>query len=232
MAKKNPHQEHRQRMKKRVRENGLDSLVEHEVLEYMLYYSIPRKDTNSLAHDLIQRFGGFCQVLEATPEELMEVDGIGQGTAEYLQVFLDVERYYRRQKLGKRITLKSAESCKEFAQSLPWSRRDEMCYVILMNDRLNPVETVLAGQGTPNKVKLEYDKVLRAVGRFSATNAVMVHNHPSGMAWPSNVDIVATKQLADMLHNVRVTLLDHLIVAGDEVCSLKELGRMPLSEGR
>ena len=232
MFEKNPHQDHRQRMKKRVRENGLDSLAEHEVLEYLLFYAIPRRDTNPIAHALIQRFGGFCQVMEAPPEELMEVEGIGQSTAEFLQLFRDVERYYRRKKLGKRVVLKNAENCKEYALALPWSRRDEMCYVVLLNDRLNPVETVLAGQGTPNKVRPEYDKILRAAGKFSATNAVMVHNHPAGMAWPSNTDILATKHMSEMLRNVRVTLLDHVIVADDEACSLRELGRMPLPEER
>lgn len=92
------HEEHRARMQERVARDGLTSLAAHEVLEYLLYFSIPRRDTNPLAHRLIQHFGGFCQVLDASEEELMQVQGIGPASARLLHSFRDVARFYQIQK--------------------------------------------------------------------------------------------------------------------------------------
>lgn len=89
------HEEHRARMQERVARDGLTSLAAHEVLEYLLYFSIPRRDTNPLAHRLIQHFGGFCQVLDASEEELMQVQGIGPASARLLHSFRDVARFYQ-----------------------------------------------------------------------------------------------------------------------------------------
>ena len=91
------HEEHRARMQERVARDGLTSLAAHEVLEYLLYFSIPRRDTNPLAHRLIQHFGGFCQVLDASEEELMQVQGIGPASARLLHSFRDVARFYQIQ---------------------------------------------------------------------------------------------------------------------------------------
>ena len=92
------HEEHRARMQERVARDGLTSLAAHEVLEYLLYFSIPRRDTNPLAHRLIQHFGGFCQVLDASEEEVMQVRGIGPASARLLHSFRDVARFYQIQK--------------------------------------------------------------------------------------------------------------------------------------
>ena len=106
-------------MQERVARDGLTSLAAHEVLEYLLYFSIPRRDTNPLAHRLIQHFGGFCQVLDASEEELMQVQGIGPASARLLHSFRDVARFYQIQKHKEHpVQLRNAEMCCEYIRPL------------------------------------------------------------------------------------------------------------------
>ena len=95
------HENHRARMQERVAHNGMESLAEHEVLEYMLYLAIPRQDTNPLAHRLIDHFGSFCRVMEATPQELMQVKGVGPRSAQLISDIMEFGRYYAVKKRKK-----------------------------------------------------------------------------------------------------------------------------------
>ena len=106
MADENLHAKHRARMQERVERDGLDSLAEHEALEYLLFLSIPRADTNALAHRLIQHFGDFCKVLEAEPEELMRVEGVGPKSARLISTVMACSRYYelKKRKAGRIFT--------------------------------------------------------------------------------------------------------------------------------
>ena len=103
------HENHRARMKARVERDGLESLAEHEALEYLLFLAIPRKDTNELAHRLIQHFGDFCKVMEASPEELKQVPGIGEKSARLISTVTAFGRYYALKKRKHRVTLNHTE---------------------------------------------------------------------------------------------------------------------------
>ena len=121
MADENLHAKHRARMQERVERDGLDSLAEHEALEYLLFLSIPRADTNALAHRLIQHFGDFCKVLEAEPEELMQVEGVGPKSARLISTVMACSRYYELKKRKTRLSLNSAETAIAYAR-LPCSK--------------------------------------------------------------------------------------------------------------
>ncbi len=224
---KNAHENHRSRMKARVRRDGLDSLAEHEVLEYLLFFAIPRKDTNELAHHLIDHFGSFCKVLEASEEELQKVDGIGPASAELIHTLLPLHRYYQRKSRGPITSLKNVENAIEYATLLDWSMQDERVYLILMNEKFHPLRTVLLGEGTPNQVQINRTKALREAARSNASCAMLAHNHPGGFARPSGADLQVTDNMKLVLANIDVELVDHIVVAGSEACSLRRLGRMP-----
>ena len=114
MAEHKRHQGHRQRMRERVQNYGLDSLAEHEALEYVLYLTNAQKDTNGIAHDLIDRFGDFAAVLEASEEELCTVAGVGPATARMLHLLPQICRYYSRSRTST--TSLSARHASESAQ--------------------------------------------------------------------------------------------------------------------
>lgn len=224
---KNAHENHRARMKARVRRDGLESLAEHEALEYLLFFAIPRKDTNELAHRLIDHFGSFCKVLEAGEEELQKVPGIGPASAELIHAMLQFHLYYQRRSRGPVTSLNSVEKSIEYALLLDWSLQYERAYLILMNDKFAPLRTVLLGEGTPNQVQISNSKALREAVRCNATCAIMAHNHPGGFARPSGADLTVTENMKLTLAAIQVELIDHIVVAGQEACSLLRLGRMP-----
>ena len=133
MAEENLHANHRARMQERVDRDGLDSLAEHEALEYLLFLSIPRADTNELAHRLINHFGDFCKVMEAEPDELMQVEGVGPKSARLIATVMAFGRYYQLKKRKTRQALDKAEAAIEYVKPLFRGVQNEQLYLILLD---------------------------------------------------------------------------------------------------
>lgn len=224
---RNPHENHRKRMRERARNSGLESFAEHEALEYLLFFAIPRKDTNELAHRLIDRFGGFCRVLEASVEELCEVEGIGPASAELIHAVAEFRRYYDLKSRKEGVSLKSVENCIQYVLPMFTGKKEETAYLILMDDKFFPIKTLKIGSGTPNRVRIDMLQMVRAAAKVDATCAIMAHNHPTGIPLPSASDLEVTNNVKLNLANVGVELIDHIIVAGGEACSLRSLNCMP-----
>lgn len=155
MADENLHAKHRARMQERVERDGLDSLAEHEALEYLLFLSIPRADTNALAHRLIQHFGDFCKVLEAAPEELMQVEGVGPKSARLISTVMACSRYYELKKRKTRLSLNSAETAIAYVKPLFRGVQNEQLYLILLDDACRPVQDLRIAEGVPNRVAVD-----------------------------------------------------------------------------
>lgn len=222
------HEEHRARMQERVACDGLTSLAAHEVLEYLLYFSIPRRDTNPLAHRLIQHFGGFCQVLDASEEELMQVQGIGPASARLLHSFRDVARFYQIQKHKEHpVQLRNAEMCCEYIRPLFSDPKREEFYMIAMNDDYVPLKEIYIASGIPNRVQFDTHKLLRDAVASQCTCVVLAHNHPSGLAAASNADLLATQAIILALGQVGIDVLDHVILTPTDWFSMAEHGRVP-----
>lgn len=221
------HEEHRARMQERVARDGLTSLAAHEVLEYLLYFSIPRRDTNPLAHRLIQHFGGFCQVLDASEEELMQVQGIGPASARLLHSFRDVARFYQIQKHKEHpVQLRNAEMCCEYIRPLFSDPKREEFYMIAMNDDYVPLKEIYIASGIPNRVQFDTHKLLRDAVASQCTCVVLAHNHPSGLAAASNADLLATQAIILALGQVGIDVLDHVILTPTDWFSMAEHGRV------
>lgn len=223
------HADHRSRMQKRVEREGLTSLAAHEVLEYLLFFAIPRKDTNALAHRLIQHFGGFCEVLEASEEQLMEVDGIGPASARLIHSFREVERCYQIQKLREQhIRLTTAKLCSEYVRPLFSDPHREEFYMIALNDHLEPLKNLRLGEGSPNAVKLDASTVIRSAVNSRCSCVLLAHNHPSGLVIASADDMNSTRRIMALLNQVDVEVVDHIILGqNDQYFSFEEHGHMP-----
>lgn len=221
------HENHRARMQARVARDGLESLAEHEALEYLLFLAIPRKDTNELAHRLIQQFGDFCKVLEADPAELQRVEGIGPRSAHLIHTVLAFSRYYALKKRKPRMTLSDAQRAIEYVKPLFLGQRNELLYLILLDDRCCPVRDMRIAEGVPNQVRVDSRRLLRDVARTDATCGILAHNHPTGLALPSEADKIATLGIMTALEPLGVSIIDHIIVAGEESCSMRQRGCMP-----
>lgn len=214
MADENLHAKHRARMQERVERDGLDSLAEHEALEYLLFLSIPRADTNALAHRLIQHFGDFCKVLEAEPEELMQVEGVGPKSARLISTVMACSRYYELKKRKTRLSLNSAETAIAYVKPLFRGVQNEQLYLILLDDACRPVQDLRIAEGVPNRVAVDTRKLLRAVARTNSTCGILAHNHPTGLAIPSEADRLTTYHIMEVTGQLGFTIMDHIIIAG------------------
>ena len=227
MADENLHAKHRARMQERVERDGLDSLAEHEALEYLLFLSIPRADTNALAHRLIQHFGDFCKVLEAEPEELMQVEGVGPKSARLISTVMACSRYYELKKRKTRLSLNSAETAIAYVKPLFRGVQNEQLYLILLDDACRPVQDLRIAEGVPNRVAVDTRKLLRAVARTNSTCGILAHNHPTGLAIPSEADRLTTYHIMEVTGQLGFTIMDHIIIAGEDGCSMLNRGSLP-----
>ena len=228
MAEKNRHAGHRQRMRARVKNYGLDSLEEHEALEYLLYLTNAQKDTNEIAHDLIERFGDFAGVLEASEEELCTVKDVGPATARMLHLLPQVSRYYGRSRTSAARCIKTTEQMGSYLMAkFAWSDY-ERAMLVSLDSRKRVRAAVWLREGTSDRVSLDIKNVVAAAIKGGTDAVVLCHNHPNGVALPSLEDMEATGSIARALGLVNVHLLDHFILTDTEYFSMRDANRLPI----
>ena len=218
------HDGHRQRLKTRFREEGLDHFEEHEVLELLLYYTIPRRDTNPIAHELMNRFGSLSQVLEARPEELAKVDGMGDSAATFLSLITAVGRYYLVNRTMQETILPTIEKCGHYLVPFFHGRRNEMVYILCLDAKCKVLCCKEMGEGSVNSAGVPIRRIVEAALGANATSVILAHNHPSGFAFPSDEDVLTTRRVALALDAVEIHLVDHIIVADDDYVSMAQSG--------
>ena len=211
---------HRQRVKERFAQEGLESFRGYEVLELLLYYSIPRIDTKIIAKRLIENFGSFAGVLEASPEDLQRVEGIGPGSANFISLINAVNRYYKNDKAKNNKPLKTVEEFGFALAPMFTGRRTETVYLLCLDARCRKICCRQVGEGSATSAGLSVRKIVETALAVNATSVVLAHNHPDGVAVPSRDDLRATSQIQHALSTVGITLVDHLIFAEDDYISV------------
>ena len=215
--KVNLHQGHRQRMKNRFLEHGLEIFDEYQLLEIMMFYAVPKKDTNEMAHLLINHFGSLCDVMRADYEDLMEVKGIGENAAsliKFIQLFsqkylsMDFEQ-------NNRISLGSCAPATEYCKTLYLGENKESFYVIALDAELRPVKTKQLFVGTPDTVAVSPRAIAEFVMKYKCGAVIISHNHPNGSSLPSRNDSIATQRVYEALRSMHINLVEHVIVGRD-----------------
>ncbi len=219
------HNGHRQRLKNRFLEEGLDHFDEHQVLELLLFYCIPRQDTNPIAHALLEHFGSLSQVMEASPSELKKVAGMGEASATFLSLLNAFQRYYQVNRTSSLAILTTLEACGQYLMPFFYGRRNETVYLLCLDAKCKVLCCKEVGEGSVNSAAVPIRRVVEMALGANATSVVLAHNHPSGLAIPSDEDQLTTRQLAIALAAVDITLVDHMIMADDEFISLRQSGR-------
>lgn len=218
------HDGHRQRLKERFRNEGLDGFEEHQVLELLLFYAIPRQDTNLLAHELLNRFGSLSQVLDATPEELEKVPGIGSNAATFLALTTSVARYYLVNRAANTTILSDVDKCGAYLLPFFFGRRNETVFLLCLDAKCKVLCCKEVGEGSVNSAGVPIRRIVEIALGVNASAVVLAHNHPSGLAIPSGDDIQTTRRVAMALDAVDVELVDHIVVADDDFVSLVRSG--------
>ena len=216
------HEGHRQRMKQRFLKSDLDSFDDLAILEFLLYYAIPRKDTNPIAHHLLDHYGSLAAVLEAPVEELQTVEGVSEHAAILLNLVPAVARQHmiRRTHLGEPLT--TTTKCGEYLVPRFFGERDEVVWLLCLDAKMVPIDCRLLFRGSVNAANISIRKVVEVALACNATFVVLAHNHTSGLALPSREDVRTTQRLRVALDAVGILLCDHIIVAGDDFVSMSD----------
>ncbi len=219
------HDGHRNRMRKRfLKDANFDNFAPHEILELLLYSTISRRDTNPIAHALIREFGSLSGVLDASPEQLKKVDGVGENTAFMLSMMPSLFAAYNQAKWERNIALSTTDIAGQFAINLFIGKPYEEFRIICVDSARRVTYQGAIAHGTINEVPSYPRLAVEEVLKHKAQNVIFTHNHPNGSLQPSEGDKIATEQLLSAMDAIGVSVLDHIIVSGNRYFSMADMG--------
>lgn len=217
------HDGHRKRLTARFLTEGLEGFEPHQVLELLLFFSIPRQDTNELAHRLIDRFGSLSGVFDAPYEQLLEVKGVGENTAALLKLMPDMtRRYYAARQDGAYI--RSNKDAQELLLPRFVGRQEEMVYALLLDAKGKCLAVELVHEGSVNAAEVHLRKIVALAIRANAAGLILAHNHPGGVSTPSQEDVLTTRHMQTTLEAMEIQLVDHLVFADRDFTSMRQTG--------
>lgn len=218
----NLHAGHRSRVKEEFLRRGLDSFPEHRVLELLLFYAIPQGDTNELAHRLIERFGSFAGVLDASVEDLCAVPGVGEHTALLLRMIPGLCGRYvaSRSNLGEIVDCSAR--VREVLEPYFFGARNEMVYLVCLDGKRKVLGVRKITEGSINAAEVTSRRIAEEAMSLRAAAVILAHNHVSGIALPSNEDCATTRYLKQVLEPIGIELLDHVVFCDDDMVSMKD----------
>ncbi len=217
------HDGHRARKKDRYRRYGLLGMADHEVLELLLFYAIPRRDTNELAHRLLDEFGTLDNVLNAPIEALSRVEGMGENSALLIRLVHDVHTYVPDQPKRKPI-LNSTQACTNYAMKRLLDAREEILYEFCLDGKGKLLQEYVLSKGSRESAIVNIRKAVSYALNCECSRVVLAHNHPSGVALASQADRITTLHLRDALKGVNIQLVDHIVVADGDCISMASCG--------
>lgn len=220
----NLHEGHRQRLKDRFLKEGLSNFEDHNILEILLFYSVPRADTNEIAHKLLKKFGSLSAVFDASLEELCTVDGIGVHSATLIKLMPEISSAYGIDKTKNIRQLNTIQELGAYFIPKFIGKKDEESYIVLLDNKNKIIKSELVAKGSVDAVQLSIRTIISQAINNNATSVVLAHNHPAGVALPSANDIKMTKRLFEALRLADIKLKDHIIVADDDFVSLRQSG--------
>ena len=214
------HDGHRARLKNRFADFGLESFSDFEALELLLFYALPRRDTNELAHALIKHFGSYRAVMEAEISDLKQVPGLGENAAGLIRLTAELGRRYAISERKTGTVLDSAPAAGEYLTPLFSYRTRETIFVLSLDNKSTVTHCRELAEGTVNRVDFAVRDIVDIALRDKATSIIIAHNHLSGTALPSASDIETTRKLKNALGLIGVTLRDHIIICEGDYVSL------------
>ena len=217
------HDGHRQRLKTEFLARP-DSFPDHKLLELLLFYANPRSDTNPLAHELLDQFGSLAGVLDASPEELQKVKGVGEHAAVLFKTAKELSGRYLTARTGVDDIARNSRDYYALLRPYFFGARNETLCLLCMDGKGKVLGIRRLGAGNVNAVSLTTRLIAEAALALNAAAVVLAHNHVSGIAYPSGDDIATTRSLAPFLAKMGVELLDHLIFVDDDMVSLRDSG--------
>ena len=218
------HDGHREKMRQRFLKSGLDAFADHEALELLLYYAIPRRDTNPIAHALMERYGSLSAVLAAPVEDLKKVEGVGESAAILLKLAPQLYRKAKMSDAEQETILSSVERVGDYLLERFAGEKNEVVYQLCLDRKGKLLVCKKLGEGGVASADLDIRRLVENALLTGASSVVLAHNHPSGVALPSRDDYAATDRAKTALAVVGVALTDHIIVADGDFVSMADSG--------
>lgn len=215
------HDGHRERMRQRIETYGIQSLQDHEVLEYLLYAVVPRKDTNELAHRIIEECGSLSEVFDQSVERLQKIKGVTYNAALFLSSLSDISRRYYS-KNQKTIYIRNVAECLQLMRPIMETLTKEEIHLLLIDSAGKLIKRVVLSKGVVNESVCNVRDVVDIALKNEACRVVLVHNHPSNNATPSLQDKTLTEQVCVALSVIGIILEDHIIIAKGGYFSFKD----------
>lgn len=215
----NPHKGHRLRLRKQYRKNGIESLLPHQCLELLLFYSIPRSDTNAIAHNLLDTFGSLSGVFNASFEELKTVEGVGDNTATLIKFIPQLYSEYASSVYSAAALGNQEEMCKFFISQF-YGLNVEVLRIACLDDNMKIKSNMKLATGSGDSVEFDIRKIVDVVLHSGCSKCIIAHNHPHNDSAPSQEDIRFTNELKDILASMGITLVEHVIVGNDGARSI------------
>ena len=218
------HDGHREKMRQRFLSGGLESFAPHEALELLLYYAIPRRDTNPIAHALMERYGSLSAVLNAPVEDLKKVEGIGERAAVLIHMVAQLSRKASIDDAAQETVLSSSQRAGKYLLTRFEGKKRELVYQLCLDQKGKLLACKLLGEGGVTAAAVDIRQVVENAILTSASAVILSHNHPSGIALPSPEDYGVTDRVKTALATIGVKLADHIIVADGDYVSMADSG--------
>lgn len=220
----NSHLGHRNRLHQKMAEAGADTFLEHEILDLLLTYAIPRKDTKPLAWTLLKRFGSLNNVLDAEETALLETPGIGPHTAQLIKLVRNLLKRYTLAQVKKNIQIRTPQQVLNYCRASLADKKEEFLELLFLSVRNTLISTRIISAGEINQVSASPRKVVEWALKEKASALILVHNHPSGDASPSEEDLQLTQAIAQAARFFDIHIQDHIIIAKGMYYSFKAEG--------
>lgn len=219
------HDGHREKMRRRFLGGGLEHFADHEALELLLYYAIPRKDTNPIAHALMERYGSLAAVLATPIEDLQRVEGIGEHAAVLLKLVPAICSKARIEDAARQeLILNEPGRAGAYLMERFYGEKHEVIYQLCLDRKGKLLACKRLGEGNIGSAALDIRRMIENAILSAASEIILAHNHPSGYALPSPEDYAATDRAKAALETIGVRLADHIIVADGDFTSMAASG--------
>ena len=221
----NVHEGHRKRVYERFLKEGLDNFSPHNVLELVLFYSIPRIDTNEIAHRLINRFGSVAGVFDAPKGELMKVEGVGERTAVLLKLIPQLARYYMSED-SEPCIIDSPQDAVNLVVPRFIGKKTETVLLVCLDNKNKIISVNTVHEGNVNTAEISVGAIASVALSSGASAVVLAHNHPDGVALPSEEDLITTQLICKTLKALNIRMVDHIVVGDKDYVSIAQSGNI------
>lgn len=222
------HKKHRDRVKDKFLKEGFAAFTDYEVLELVLYYSIPQGDVNPIAHMLIDKFKTPSAVFDASVEQLCEVKGIKKHTATLIKMIPALAGYYTSLSSREKKFIQTSQDAGQFVCSMIGCEKREVFAIICLDTQRRILAFEIVDEGTVSQANVHPRKVVACALKHNASAVILAHNHPSSGAYASENDRLLTAQLCNILEGMDIEVIDHIIsVSTEKFVSMADSGLMP-----